>query len=765
MTLTDFLGRLNGVRGSGTQYTAKCPAHDDHHASLSVGEGQDGRILLKCHAGCSTQSILAAMGLSERDLFPEKPGAKGAKDPAASTVTATYRYYDAEGKLVAQKLRRADKTFLWRRPDGKGGWIYNRKGVPPVLYKGEWQTIPDTVYLVEGEKDVDTLFSLNKAAVSGMDGAGPGKWRQAYTEQLRGKVVYILPDHDAPGMDYAEEAANALSSAAKCVKIVDLSSEWPEMPEHADVTDVIEKFGAYEGWGKVYRATLSATPWKPKLRLSSAPVNSDTAGDKDPWEPPIPFEEIETPDFPVDCLPGPLSDFVECLSDSTQTPEEMAGVLSLGVLATAFQSRYMVEVTPDWQEPLCLWPVAVAAPGERKSAVIAALICPMEEYQAERRRAEAVEIARNQAERKLLEGRLAAVQRPDKKVPLEDQQAEAYALSAQLAEFEDRHPFRLLVDDTTTEKLADIMEMQGGCITVASAEGGVFDAMSGRYDKSANFDVYLKGHAGDSLSVDRITRNSNYIPKPRLTMLLTVQPIVLSGLMGNATLKGKGMCGRFLYAMCRSKVGRRKVDPPPVPLEVKRRYSQFVRQILDDSGRGIIRLSDEADMVRMDYQSQIEKRLGTEWEFMQDWGGKLVGACVRIAALIHAGNAQGEPGAVLRTRVSGDTMSAAVKIGEFLAANAEAAYKVMGASEGYEDAKYLWRRIAENGKTELSRRDLFNLCKGKFKTVEQMQPSFQILIERGFIREEERKTGGRPTKRVTVNPLAVNVNSTKTGPL
>ena len=58
----------------------------------------------------------------------------------------------------------------------------------------------------------------------------------------------------------------------------------------------------------------------------------------------------------------------------------------------------------------------------------------MEEYQAERRKAEAIEIAQNQAERKLLEGRLSAVQRPDKKIPLEDQQAEVFALSAQLAE-------------------------------------------------------------------------------------------------------------------------------------------------------------------------------------------------------------------------------------------------------------------------------------------------------------------------------------------
>ena len=273
----------------------------------------------------------------------------------------------------------------------------------------------------------------------------------------------------------------------------------------------------------------------------------------------------------------------------------------------------------------------------------------------------------------------------------------------------------------------------------------------------------LKGNAGDSLSVDRITRNSNYIPKPRLTMLLTVQPIVLSGLMGNATLKGKGMCGRFLYAMCRSKVGRRKVDPPSIPSNIKERYCRFVRQILDDSGRGVIRLSREADIIRMDYQARIEKRLGTEWEFMQDWGGKLVGACVRIAALIHAGITQSEPGAVVRTPVPGETMNAAVKIGEFLAANAEVAYKVMGASESYEDAKYLWRRITESGRTELSRRDLFNLCKGKFKTVEQMQPSFQILIERGFIREEEKKTGGRPTRKVTVNPLAIKGDSAHTG--
>ena len=90
------------------------------------------------------------------------------------------------------------------------------------------------------------------------------------------------------------------------------------------------------------------------------------------WEPPIPFTSINTPVFPLESLPGPLMRFVECLAKSTQTPEEMAGIRSLGVLAAAFQSKYEVTITTDWREPLCLYTVAVAAPAERKSAVLSA---------------------------------------------------------------------------------------------------------------------------------------------------------------------------------------------------------------------------------------------------------------------------------------------------------------------------------------------------------------------------------------------------------
>lgn len=475
------------------------------------------------------------------------------------------------------------------------------------------------------------------------------------------------------------------------------------------------------------------------------------------WEDPIPFDSTDTPGFPTEALPAPLGAFVEALAESTQTPEEMAGILSLGVLATAFQARYEVEVSPDWREPLCLYSVAIAPPGERKSAVISALTKPVYEYEAEQRELEAAEIAQNQTERALLEKALQAAQTnaTKKKGSFETCRAEALDLSAQLARFKDKHPFRLLVDDTTPEKLVDIMDTQNGCITVASAEGGVFDAMAGRYDRSSNFDVYLKGHAGDPITVDRIGRKPNHIQRPRLTMMLTIQPEVLQGLMDNATFRGRGLCGRFLYAMCKSKVGRREVSPPSMPERVKAEYRRFVRQILSNQGSGTVCLSPDADEIRKEYQRYIETKLGGEWEFMRDWGGKLVGAMVRIAALVHvASHPAEEP-------ISPETMAGATSIADFLGVHAMAAYQVMGADEEYEDAKYLWRRIESTGRDAISKRDLFAICQSKFRQVDNMTPALQTLVERGYIREVEQKTGGRPSKIVIVNPLTKGTKHTK----
>jgi 5S rRNA maturation endonuclease (ribonuclease M5) len=243
--LSDFLGRLRGVKGGGNQYSAQCPAHDDQHASLSVSTGQDGRILVKCNAGCTNPAILSALGLTWGDVF-QKPSAVAVKaadsGPTVTTAkpVAVYDYKDAAGNLLARKTRWANKGFGWSRPDGKGGWIKGRGDTPKTLYNLSIASGFDTVYIVEGEKDVDTLTAQGKVATCNPDGAGPGKWLPEFSEALKGKTCFIIPDHDKPGKEHAESVARSLYGVAASVKLLNLAQIWAEIPEHGDVTDYLE---------------------------------------------------------------------------------------------------------------------------------------------------------------------------------------------------------------------------------------------------------------------------------------------------------------------------------------------------------------------------------------------------------------------------------------------------------------------------------------------------------------------------------------------
>ena len=238
MTLEDFLSRLDGVSGGNGQYMAKCPAHDDKKGSLSVGRGQDNKIVMHCHAGCNTPDILATMGLTETDLFNNSQKSEQDFRPEAKAyIVATYKYLSPEG-VRYEKQRFSDKSFRWRQPDGKGGWKYNRQGITPTLYGTGENPLPDHVYFVEGEKDADNLRAHSVAAVSPPDGA-KSKWRPQYTEALRGKHVIILPDNDKPGRELAGKAAEELAGKAASVKVLDLKKEFPGLPEKGDISDLL----------------------------------------------------------------------------------------------------------------------------------------------------------------------------------------------------------------------------------------------------------------------------------------------------------------------------------------------------------------------------------------------------------------------------------------------------------------------------------------------------------------------------------------------
>jgi putative DNA primase/helicase len=273
--LDSVLARLKGVRRNGNGWQALCPAHEDRNPSLSVHE-RDGRILLHCHAGCTPEAVCTALGIELRELFTD-----ATSQGSEARVAATYDYVNEHGKLIFQVVRYEPKDFRQRRPDGRGGWIWNMDGVRRVLYR-----LPDllgrkSVLIVEGEKDCETARKLGRVATSNPGGAG--KWREEYSESLRGKRIVIIADAEEAGRKHAQQVATSLYGKVESLKVL-------ELPGAKDLTEWIERGGTGEALLELIR---SATEWKlalhqeecaGRITLVSAEVFlSRSSSDEKPW--------------------------------------------------------------------------------------------------------------------------------------------------------------------------------------------------------------------------------------------------------------------------------------------------------------------------------------------------------------------------------------------------------------------------------------------------------------------------------------------------
>ena len=229
------LSKLQGVKREGAGFEARCPAHEDQTPSLSVTEGDDGRVLLCCHAGCSTEAILLAAGLEMRDLFPPR------QTGPLGQIVATYDYHNANGAMVCQSVRyppqpNGKKTFRQRRPDGAGGWIWKHLEDCPLYHLPKLRG-REAVFVVEGEKDADRLCALGLPATTNI--AGAGKWRPSYARQLQDagvKRVCVLPDNDEPGEAHGRDVARSCDDAGLFVKLIPL----PGLPVKGDVSDWLD---------------------------------------------------------------------------------------------------------------------------------------------------------------------------------------------------------------------------------------------------------------------------------------------------------------------------------------------------------------------------------------------------------------------------------------------------------------------------------------------------------------------------------------------
>lgn len=247
MTFDGVLEKFPNAKRAGSGWLVRCPAHDDGKASLSIGQGEDGRVLLKCHAGCAAESIVAAVGLQMKDLMPETE-----LEPARKVITKTYDYCDEAGALVFQVVRYYPKDFRQRKPDGKGGWNWSVKGTRALPYnlKAILDAPDRAVAVVEGEKDVESLARIGVLATCNAGGAG--KWTKEHAKFLVGRSVVVLPDNDAPGEKHAAVVCESLDGIASAVRVVRL----PDLPAKGDASDWVQAGGTKEA----LRELASKTP-------------------------------------------------------------------------------------------------------------------------------------------------------------------------------------------------------------------------------------------------------------------------------------------------------------------------------------------------------------------------------------------------------------------------------------------------------------------------------------------------------------------------
>jgi putative DNA primase/helicase len=279
MTPTELiLSKLPPAKRSGKGWTARCPAHDDRRASLSISTGDDGRALIHCHAGCTPEVVASVLGLALADLMPadgrRTGGSVGPRPPSRArknargkddqevyaTVhdavvelehkygphSATWTYHDAADEPVGMIVRWDTAGGKDIRPVSKtiNGWIIGGMPEPrPLYHLPELLERPrERVYVCEGEKAANAATTIGLLATTsphGCESAGKADWRP-----LAGREVVILPDNDDAGQGYARDVTSILVKLqpAAMVKIVEL----PGLPAKGDIYDWLEAHDASE---------------------------------------------------------------------------------------------------------------------------------------------------------------------------------------------------------------------------------------------------------------------------------------------------------------------------------------------------------------------------------------------------------------------------------------------------------------------------------------------------------------------------------------
>lgn len=281
-----IVSRVHDSRRTGRGVLCRCPAHDDHSPSLSIDRGENGAPLIKCRAGCTSDDILRALGLTWRDVLNAANGHGRQNGSARAGKSHVYPTPEAAAESAARKAGGlVAKLYVWsddwRRvriefADGRpktfreitragGGWILKGPNKPHVLYRVAELPSDGAVYVCEGEKCADAARSIGLPAVTSgsADSAGNADWRP-----LAGRDCIILPDADAAGARYATAVAVRLIALDPPARVRICGALRPDPPSGFDLADWIGELDGRDGdelRATVERLTAEAPEYNPSV--------------------------------------------------------------------------------------------------------------------------------------------------------------------------------------------------------------------------------------------------------------------------------------------------------------------------------------------------------------------------------------------------------------------------------------------------------------------------------------------------------------------
>jgi hypothetical protein len=693
-----LLSKLPGVKKSGAGWSARCPAHEDQHASLSVAAGDDGTALVKCHAGCDTSAVLAAVGLTLADLFPGKvaptpgrngkPKASGKIFPTANDAVADlerrhgkrsafWTYYDVHGEPVGVVVR-------WDKPNGKDirpvardidGWRIKAMPEPRPLYGLSDLAATDRVLVVEGEKAADAARSIGFTATTssgGSQAAAKTDW-----QPVAGKDVWILPDNDRTGRKYADVVAGILAklSPAPTVRIIEL----PDLPDRGDIVEWLDAHGE------------SAEPNGMRAEIEAL------VGAVEPWLPGEPDDLTFRP-FPVDKLPEPVKGFVEAGARAIGCDPSYLALPLLTAIAAAIGNTRRLELKRGWSAPPILWGAIVGESGTAKTPAFKLVMRPVRERQ-----------------RKALDRYMEAMKEFEMEFARWEKDYAAWKRSKNATGDPPTRPdppqaVRFVVSDTTVEALAPILLANPRGLLLARDELagwiGSFDRYAAKGKGGADAANWLSMFNAESIIVDRKTGIPRTIHVPQAAVCVSggIQPAILQRAL-SIEHRESGLAARLLLT-CPPRKAKKWTEAdidPSAEEELVRLFDRLyeLQPTVSDEGEArpvLVRLSGDAKTAWKAYynahnveQADLTGDMAAAWSKLEEYAA-------RLALVIHLVRwATNDPDLSDSDVVDLASMEAGIALTKWFKHEARRTYAVLDETDEERDERRLAEWITRKG--------------------------------------------------------------------